>query len=173
LLVETTGNLWDMMTSMASVVAAIAAAVGLGFTAYQLHKNNQTLKSNNEQQKESNRVRELQIIESAYRDIISAEERLFYAMLQKGDDKLDPHEWSFLFNRIEHLCFLFNHGFVRDKALIDYFKHPIIMWYDKWFVRYVPQDVVKDEKVLTSFRYRYNLYKKELEEEQKDSTQKK
>lgn len=162
-----------MMTSMASVVAAIAAAVGLGFTAYQLHKNNQTLKSNNEQQKESNRVRELQIIESAYRDIISAEERLFYAMLQKGDDKLDPHEWSFLFNRIEHLCFLFNHGFVRDKALIDYFKHPIIMWYDKWFVRYVPQDVVKDEKVLTSFRYRYNLYKKELEEEQKDSTQKK
>lgn len=161
-----------MMTSTASMVAAIAAAVGLGFTAYHLHKNNQTLKSNNEQQKESNRVRELQIIESAYRDIISAEERLFYAMLQKGDDKLDAHEWSFLFNRIEHLCFLFNHGFVKDKALMDYFKHPIIEWYDKWFVRYVPQDVVKNEKVLTSFRYRYNLNKKELEEEQKYNTQK-
>jgi hypothetical protein len=57
------------------------------------------LRANNEQQRESNRIRELQLVESAYKEIISTEERLFYVMMEKGDEKLDPHEWSFLFNR--------------------------------------------------------------------------
>jgi hypothetical protein len=157
-MVEITWNLWE-------IIIAVAAPVGLGLTVYQLHKNNQTLKANNEQQKESNRVRELQLVEGAYQEIISTEERLFYVMVEKGDDKLDPHEWSFLFNRIEHLCFLFNHGFVKDKALIDSFKHSVISWYDNWFVKYVPEDILKDETTLTSFKYRYKLNKKEVEEE--------
>jgi uncharacterized membrane protein YebE (DUF533 family) len=83
---EITGNFWEIIT-------AIAAVGGLGFAGYQLYKNNQTLKASNEQQKESNRIRELQLVESAYHEIISTEERLFYAMVEKGDDKLDPHEW--------------------------------------------------------------------------------
>jgi hypothetical protein len=160
MIVEITRNLWE-------IIIAITAAVGLGLTVYQLRKNNQTLQANKEQQKESNRIRELQLVESTYQEIISTEERLFYAMLEKGDDKLDPHEWSFLFNRIEHLCFLFNHGFVRDKALLDYFRDAVIEWHDNWFVRYLPEKVVKDETILTSFRYRYNLNKKELEEEKR------
>lgn len=164
-MVEITWNLWE-------IIIAIAAPVGLGLTVYQLRKNNQTLKANNEQQKESNRIRELQLVESAYRDIISTEERLFYAILEKGDDKLDPHEWSFLFNRIEYLCFLINQGFVRDKVLLDLYKHTVIGWHDKWFVRYLPEEIVKDEKAFPSFRYRYNLNKKETEEEEEKRVKK-
>jgi hypothetical protein len=149
------------------IIIAIAAPIGLGLTVYQLRKNNQTLKANNEQQKESNRVRELQLVESAFKDILSTEERLFYKILEKGDDKLDIHEWAFLFNRIEYLCFLINHGFVREKVLLDFFKHAIIGWHDKWFVKYFPEEIVKDETAFPSFRYRYNLYNKEEEEQQK------
>jgi hypothetical protein len=59
------------------MAAAIAAAVDLGFTSYQLHKNNQTLQTNIEQQKESNMMRELQFVDGTFQQIISTEERLF------------------------------------------------------------------------------------------------
>jgi hypothetical protein len=38
------------------------------------------LGANNEQQKESNRVRELQLADNAFKQMISTEERLFYEM---------------------------------------------------------------------------------------------
>jgi hypothetical protein len=51
--VEVTGNLWELIVT---IIVAIAAAVDLGFTGYQLHKNNQVLNASNKQQKESNRM---------------------------------------------------------------------------------------------------------------------
>ena len=141
------------------------ALVNLGLTAYQLHKNNQTLKSNNEEQKESNRMRELEFVNATYQQILSTEERLFYELMKKrgeGNDdkkKLDPHELSFLFNRIEFLCFLINQELVRERVLLDFFEFEIKRWYDDWFVRYLPDEIVNDDKTSAypSFRYRYNL----------------
>ena len=36
-----------------------------------------------------------------------------------------------------------------------------IKWYDNWFIRYLPENVVNDQTLFPGFRYRYNLYKKE------------
>ena len=161
--VEITGNFWETITT---TIAAIAAVVDLCFTGYQLHKNNQALNASNEQQKESNRMRELQFLDGTFQQIISTEERLFHELMKKGNDKLDPHELSFLFNRIEFLCFVINHEFVRDKELLDFFKYEVIRWHDNWFIRYVPEEIVKNEKAFPSFRCRYNLHKKEEEAKQ-------
>jgi hypothetical protein len=56
-----------------------------------------------------------------------------------------------------------SHEVVKDKELLDFFKHQVIRWYDDWFVRYVPENIVKNEKGFPSFRCLYNLYMKEVE----------
>ena len=141
MILEITPNLWDIIT-------AVAASVGLGFTGYLLYKSNQT--------------RDLQIVESTFHDILSTEERLIYVMERLGSTELDLHEWTLLFNRIEYLCLLINHGFIGDKELLHFFKNAIIGWYENWFVKYLSEDIVKNELAFPSFRFWYNLYKKEL-----------
>jgi hypothetical protein len=141
MILEITPNLWDIIT-------AVAASVGLGFTGYLLYKSNQT--------------RDLQIVESTFHDILSTEERLIYVMERLGSTELDLHEWTLLFNRIEYLCLLINHGFIGDKELLHFFKNAIIGWYENWFVKYLSEDIVKNELAFPSFRFLYNLYKKEL-----------
>jgi hypothetical protein len=159
-LVEITSGLWGTIINLATVITAPVVLVNLGLTVYQLHKNNQTLKSNNEQQRESNRMRELEFVNATYQQILSTEERLFYELMKRGNDKkLDPHELSFLFNRIEFLCFLINQELVKERVLLDFFEFEIKRWYDDWFVRYLPDEIVNDDKTSAypSFRYRYNL----------------
>ena len=141
MVLEITPNFWDIIT-------AVAAVGGLGFAGYQLYKSNQT--------------RDLQIVESTYHDILSTEERLIHAMLEIRSTELDPHEWALLFNRMEYLCLLINHRFIRDKELLHFFNNAVVGWYEKWFVKYLPENIVKDEFVFPCFRFRYNVYKKEL-----------
>lgn len=150
-------------------MTGIVAVVHLGFTVSQFHKNNQTSQANYEQQKESNRMRELEFIDGIFQQIISTEERLFHDLMKnEGNNKLDPHELSLLFNRIEFLCFVINHEFVKDKALLEFFKFEVIRWHDNWFVRYAEEDLVKNENAFPSFRKRYFLNKKELEGEEEE-----
>ncbi|MFL6487978.1 MAG: hypothetical protein ACJ71D_14875 [Nitrososphaera sp.] len=156
--VEISGNFWEMITT---TIVAIAAVVDLGFTGYQIHENNQVLKASNAQQKESDRIRELQFLDGTFQQIVSTEERLFYELLKKGNDKLDPQELSFLFSRIEFLCFVINHECVKDKELLEFFKYEVIRWYDNWFIKYVPEEIVKNEKAFPSFSCLYNSYGKE------------
>ena len=85
-MVEITNGLWDIITNLATMMTAIAAVVHLGFTVYQFHKNNQTLKSNKKQQRENNRMRELRFVNTAFQQIISTEERLFYEVMKKGGE---------------------------------------------------------------------------------------
>lgn len=109
-------------------------------------------------------MRELQFVDGTFQQIISTEERLFYELMKKGNDKkLGPNELSFLFNRIAWFCFMINPEFVKDKELLDFFKYQIIRWYDNCFLRYLPEEIVKDENTYPSFRQRYNSYKKKEE----------
>jgi hypothetical protein len=110
-------------------------------------------------------MREMEFVNSTLQQILSAEERLFYELMKKrgrGNDKLGTHELSFLFNRIDFLCFVINQEFVKDKGLLDFFKYQVIRWYDTWFVRYFPEEIVKNEEAFPSFRCLYNLYKNEV-----------
>jgi hypothetical protein len=146
------GNLWQ-------IVGAIAAAGGLGFTGYQLYKNNQTLKANNEEQKESNRVRELQLLESAFQQII-ATEQLWYERYKDKTDKKEIQEWgSLFFNRLEWLAFLINQKFMTDKELVNFFKDAIVGWYETLFVNHFPMEVINDDKSFPSLKKLYRFYK--------------
>lgn len=139
------------------VIIPIAAPAGLFFAGYQVYRNRK-------EQKESNRVRELQLLESAFNQL-TAMEQYFYEQEVKGPENSSlREEWFMLFfNRVEWLAFLINHKFIRHEELVTYFKYPIIKWYEGVFTKHASPAVVNSDKAFPSFKDLYRRFKAEQE----------
>jgi hypothetical protein len=137
------------------VIIPIASPAGLFFAGYQVYRNGK-------EQKESNRVRELQLLESAFNQL-TAMEQYFYEQEAKGPENSTLHEeWFMLFfNRVEWLAFLINHKFIRHEELVAYFKYPIIKWYEVVFTKHASSVVVNSDKAFPSFKDLYRQFKAE------------
>ena len=145
----------EIAAILLQIILPIAAAAGLFFTGYQVYRNRK-------EQKESNRVRELQLLESAFNQITTMEQ-YFYEQEAKGPANSIVHEeWFVLFfNRVEWLAFLINHKFIRHEELVTYFKNPIIKWYEGVFTKHAPSAVVNSDRAFPSFKYLYKRFKAE------------
>lgn len=66
----------EIVEILLQVILPIAATAGLFFAGYQIYRNSK-------EQKESNRIRELQLLESAFNQI-NAMEQYFMSKRQKG-----------------------------------------------------------------------------------------
>ena len=74
----------EIIGILLQVIIPIAAPEGLFFAGYQIYRNSQ-------EQKESNRVRELQLLESAFNQI-TIMEQYFYEQETKGPANSILHE---------------------------------------------------------------------------------
>ena len=148
----------EIIGILLQVIIPIAAPAGLFFAGYQIYRNSQ-------EQKESNRVRELQLLENAFNQI-TIMEQYFYEQEAKGPANSILHEeWFVLFfNRVEWLAFLINHKFIRHEELVTYFKYPIIKWYEGVFTKHAPSAVVNSDKAFPSFKDLYKQFKAEQEQ---------
>jgi hypothetical protein len=133
-----TESIWDIITTIATVIAASAAGVGLIFSGIQLRNNNEALRENirtqqenSREQQESNRVRELQLLDNVLREIAELEKYKFETDLKnQGDDQFYKRWFQLFFNRIEYLSFLINNGFIRHPELATYVRGAIITWHE-------------------------------------------
>lgn len=108
-------------------IGAIAAAIGLIFTAIQLHSNNNT--------------RQLELLESVYRGIHSLEQLFYEKYVDEPQDK--KQYWRTLFfQQLEWFSFLVNNKKIKDQKSIDFFKKPFIMWCENLFAFYADQDQI-------------------------------
>ncbi|HEY6756827.1 MAG TPA: hypothetical protein VI037_05505 [Nitrososphaera sp.] len=148
----------EIIGILLQVIIPIAAPAGIFFAGYQIYRNSQ-------EQKESNRVRELQLLENAFNQI-TIMEQYFYEQEAKGPANSILHEeWFVLFfNRVEWLAFLINHKFIRHEELVTYFKYPIIKWYEGVFTKHAPSAVVNSDKAFPSFKDLYKRFKAEQEQ---------
>jgi hypothetical protein len=147
----------EIIGILLQVIIPIAAPAGLFFAGYRVYRNRK-------EQKESNRVRELQLLESAFKQLTSMEQ-YFYKQEVKGPENSTLHEeWFMLFfNRVERLAFLINHKFIRHEELVTYFKYPIIKWYEGVFTKHASSAVVNSDKAFPSFKDLYRRFKAEQE----------
>ena len=153
------GMAWvEIAEILLQIILPIAAAAGLFFTGYQVYRNRK-------EQKESNRVRELQLLESAFNQITTMEQ-YFYELEAKGPaNSILYEEWFLLFfNRVEWLAFLINHKYIRHQELVTYFKNPIIKWYEGVFTKHAPSAVVNSDRAFPSFKHLYKQFKAEQEQ---------
>jgi hypothetical protein len=148
----------EIIGILLQVIIPISAPAGLFFAGYQIYRNSQ-------EQKESNRVRELQLLENAFNQI-TIMEQYFYEQEAKGPANSILHEeWFVLFfNRVEWLAFLINHKFIRHEELVTYFRYPIIKWYEGVFTKHAPSAVVNSDKAFPSFKDLYKRFKAEQEQ---------
>jgi hypothetical protein len=148
----------EIIGILLQVIIPIAAPAGLFFAGYQIYRNIQ-------EQKESNRVRELQLLENAFNQI-TIMEQYFYEQEAEGPTNSILHEeWFVLFfNRVEWLALLINHKFIRHEELVTYFKYPIIKWYEGVFTKHAPSAVVNSDKAFPSFKDLYKRFKAEQEQ---------
>ena len=111
-------------TDILQLIGSIAAAGGLIFTGITFYRNMK-------EQKKSNRVRELQLLESTYGEIAGLEKWKYEQDLSgKGNEEFYQRWFQLFFNRIEWLSFLINHEFLEQKELVSYFRGSYMVWYE-------------------------------------------
>jgi len=151
----------EIVGTLLQTVPPIAAAVGLIFAGVQLSRNNR-------EHKESNRIRELQLLENTYREIVALEKYKFEHDVkgQGGDDNDEFYkEWfELFFSQVEWLSFLINHHFIKHNELVTYFRNAYMTWYEV-YTKYAPDEIRGNNKAHSSFKFLYKRFKEELEKE--------
>ena len=138
------GNTGLNFDSTATWIGTLAAAGGLIFTALQLRANNKT--------------KQLEILETVYRDVRALEQR-YYDEYQ-GKEGKDVKTWDYqFFNQLEWFSFLINEKKIKDEKLVNFFKPAIIEWYDKMFVKHFEESVINDKKQFEEFKKLYKKFK--------------
>lgn len=130
--------------TIAAIVSAVAATIGLFYTAYQIRSDNQT--------------KQLTLLQGVYSDIKDLEQRFY----DKYEDQTEEqrHTWDYqFFNALEWFAFLVNNKKIKDKKLTDYFKPAIIEWYEKIFLKHFGKDVIEDKTQFEEFKNLYNEFK--------------
>ena len=108
--------------------------------------------------RKNNKTKQLEILESVYKDIKALEQR--YYDEYDGKEGKDVKTWDFqFFNQIEWLSFLINEKKLKDKKLVNFFKPAISDWYDNMFVKHWEKSVIEDEKQFEEFKKLYKKFK--------------
>ncbi len=128
----------------ATWIGAIAAAGGLLFNGYQIRANNKT--------------KQLEILETVYRDIKALEQRYYDGYEDNPEKNVQSWDYQF-FNQLEWFSFLINENKLKDKKLIDFFKPAIIGWYEDMFVKHFNKSDVDDPKQFEEFKKLYKKFK--------------
>ena len=129
------------------VLAVGLAAGGLYFSGYQL--------------KMSNRTKQLEILESNFKDIRNLELLLYERYQDAGKEKLS--QWnSLFFNQLEWIAFLINTRKLTDASLIEFFKPAIKSWYENIFLRHFTKEVIENEQEFYELKKLYRIINKEF-----------
>ncbi len=124
---------------------AFFAGITLGINAWSFFRTRKT--------------EEIRLTESILKDLRDFEEKRPILEANAGS----RHEWGRqYFNAIEWLSFLINNKYVNDKKLIDYFKHDVKKWHEKWFTNdYLEKRLIDGKEYYEEFRKLFKKFKKE------------
>lgn len=138
------GDVASLIGTIIATISAIIAAIGLWLTKKALEQNTKT--------------RELQLLDSAFKEIKSVEIKLYDNY--KNSDEKTKKEWdSLLFNSIEYFSMLVNNKYISDKKMIHFFDEAIVEWYEQIFVKRHTQDEKQDPKVYPEMKMLYHRIK--------------
>ncbi len=130
--------------TIAQVVSAAAATIGLIYAGYQISSDNKT--------------KQLTLLQNVYSDIKELEQR-FYDKYEEQNEE-EKHTWDYqFFNQLEWFAFLINKKKIKDKNLIEFFKSAIIQWYEKIFLVHFDKDVIDDKDQFDEFKKLYHKFK--------------
>lgn len=132
------------LDTIAALIGAGAATIGLGYVAYQIRSDNKT--------------RQLQILENVYNGVQALEQRFFDKYLNATDE--EKKDWdSQFFNHLDWFGFLVNNEKIKDEELINYFKPAIIGWYENIFLVHSEKNVIDDPTKFEEFKKLYHRFK--------------
>jgi hypothetical protein len=125
-------DLWTILSTVGTLVAAVAAVVGLWFAVVTM--------------RQSNRAVQLQVLEHLVSQIRDLEFR--YNTEYKNKSEEDKRFWDCqFFNTIEFLAFVINRRLTRAHEIAEFFKGGVIHWYEDLFLRNFPKtDHVNPDK---------------------------
>lgn len=105
----------------APALSAIAACIALIINAVAVRKNNRKI--------------ELDIFDRIHSKIIEIERRLYAQDPATTKPELLETWRGDLLNCLEYAAFLFNHNYVEDQRLLEYWADSIIVWHEQFFLR--------------------------------------
>jgi hypothetical protein len=70
------------------------------------------------------------------------------------------------FSRVDWLAFLINHEFIKDKVFVNFFTRAMIQLYEGLFTKYAPHIVANNKNTFPSFKYLYQRYKEQPQQQQ-------
>ena len=132
------------LDTIAAMIGAGAAAIGLGYVAYQIHSDNKT--------------RQLETLQNVYKGIQELEQRFYDKYTDATEEKRKTWDYQF-FNQLEWFAFLVNHEKIKDEELTNYFKPAVIEWYEKMFVVHFKKEIVEDQTKFEEFKKLYKKFK--------------
>ena len=130
--------------TIAQVVSALAAAIALIYTSYQIRSDSKT--------------KQLTLLQNVYSDIKDLEQRFYDKYEEQDEEKRQTWDYQF-FNQLEWFAFLINKKKLKDKELIEYFKSAIIEWYEEIFLEHFDKDVIDDKDQFEEFKKLYHKFK--------------
>ncbi len=132
-------------------ILAIVAFIGAGIGGGGLLINARSFRK-------TRKLEEVRLTESILKDLRDFEEKM--PSINTDKDRL---EWGRqYFNAIEWLSFLINYKHINDKKLIDYFKHDVKAWHERFFTyQYLDKRYRDGKDYYEEFRKLFTRFKKE------------
>jgi hypothetical protein len=109
-------------SSWVAIFSAVVAGIALSVNAHAVWRNNQKI--------------ELDLFDRIHSKITDLERRLSTFNPEKTTEEVLAHWRGDLLNALEYAAFLFNHGYIGDKRLLEFWEESIIDWYERFFVPY-------------------------------------
>ena len=122
-------KVWTVLSSIGTVVAALAAAIGLIGTWRGLRHNTRAL--------------ELQVLESIFRDIRELDAQYLTDFATWAPAKRTAWSATF-FNTVEYLCFIINRKITSESALRKFFFDEGLPAWRKQFDEHVKSGIIRD-----------------------------
>jgi hypothetical protein len=150
----------DIPTSIVQLASLLSTGIAAGaliITARQFQKNNKA-------QRESDRARELQIIEQAFNQIVELERFFHEQEAGPNETRILYEEWARLyFQRIDWLAFMIVHNWIQDPDIMNFFRDKFRQW-EIMYLRDVPEQTRNDPEALSSLKTLFERYRKDKEE---------
>lgn len=126
---------------LAPIISAAVACFALIINAVAVNKNNRKI--------------ELDTFDRIHTKIIEIERRLYDAAAAHNKDLLQTWRGDLL-NSLEYVSFLFNHNYLEDRQLREYWSTSIIVWHERFFLE---QSTEAQKQDPTLYRELKALYK--------------
>jgi hypothetical protein len=145
------GDSWTDPRVLAPIISAGAACVALIINAVAVNKNNRKI--------------ELDTFDRIHTKIVEIERRLYDAAATNNEALLQTWRGELL-NSLEYVSFLFNHNYLEDRQLREYWSPSIIVWHERFFLEQSTDSQKQDPTLYMEFKTLYQ----ELKSNQSSST---